>query len=241
MIKYLSGDLNQEESRALEQEIAQDKELSDAFNQVSAAYGLIGDQLRQRDEAAFRTKLREVMDHSSPGGAPVIKNRRSRWIFLVPLAASVAILVVLYIMNRGPERIYQVFFNPSEDPVILAFNQETRGDSESAISLFSQGQYEASMERTSEMLLQDPGNQLTLLFHLLAAMELNVEADVLNLVEAAEIDTGFALGRSLTWYQALAMVKSGRTMEASRLITVLTEQPGPYQSDAHKLQKMLIK
>jgi len=194
MIKYLSGDLNREESRAFEQELAQDKQLSETFGQVSAAYKLIEDQLRNRDEAAFRRKLREVMDHSSPGGTPGIKNRRSRWTIFVPLAASVAILVVLYIMNRGPERTYQAFFNPSEDPVILAFNQEVRGDSESAISLFSQGQYEASMERTSEMLLQDPGNQLTLLFHLLAAKELNVEADVLNLGEAAEVETGHALG-----------------------------------------------
>jgi predicted Zn-dependent protease len=133
------------------------------------------------------------------------------------------------------------FFNPAEDPVILAYNQETRGDSDSAIALFSHGQFEASLEKTSELLLEDPGNQLALLFHLLAAMELNVEAGVLARVEAVELDTRHALGQSLTWYQALAMVKTGLTEEAAALLEGLLSQPGPYESDAHKLQKMLKK
>ena len=241
MIKYLSGDLNREESMAFEQELAQDKQLRDTFDQVSAAYKLVADQLRRRDEAAFRSRLREVMDQSEPGGAPGTKKRRPRWVLFLPLAASIAILVTIYVMNRDPGRIYLTFFNPAEDPVLLAYNQETRGDSDSAIALFSHGRFEASLEKTSEQLSEDPGNQLALLFHLLAAMELNVEAGVLTRVEAVELDTRHALGQSLTWYHALAMVKTGRTAEAAALLEGLLSQPGPYESDAHKLQKMLIK
>ena len=78
-------------------------------------------------------------------------------------------------------------------------------------------------------------------FHLLAAIELDTEEDVISIVEAAQIDTGNVLGQSLTWYQALALVKTGRNKEAAETLGALVERPGPYGPDAHKLQKMLLK
>ena len=66
MIKYLSGDLSREESRAFEKELLQDKELKETFDQVSKAYHLISSQLRRQDEEEFISTLKEVMDRSSP-------------------------------------------------------------------------------------------------------------------------------------------------------------------------------
>lgn len=233
--------MSQEEVRSFEKDLASDPVLKEEFEEVSAAYRLIRDQLRQRDEEAFRSKLLEVMEK------PTLKIRHNRagswprWYFLLPLAGSVAILLAVFLMNQRGDRILSRFFEPDKDPVILAFNQGTRGDSEPGIMLYHEGHYQESMDKMSELLEQDPENRLTLLFYLLASMELDMQEAVLDRVLTLASDTEQRLGQSLNWYTTLALVKSGRLEEASTQILTLTEQPGPYQTDARRLQKMLLK
>jgi hypothetical protein len=241
MIKYLSGDLTREETRAFEQELAGDKELRHTFDRVEAAYRLTESQLRKKDEEEFRARLREIMDHSPAGRTMAGKRRRPPWLLLLPVAASLAVLLAILLMNRSPEKVFSAFYHPAEDQVLLAYQQETRGKAESAITLYSQGLYRASLEETSGILLQDPGNHLAILFHLLAAMELDMEEDVIPLVKAAQINCTHVLGQSITWYQVLALVKTGCGDEAAEMLHALTEQPGPYREDAYKLKKILLK
>jgi len=241
IIRYLSGELTPEESRAFERELPVNEELREEYDLVSAAYRLIGDELRRRDEEAFRSKLREVMDRGMPPAERGSGKRKSWWYLLIPAAASVAVVLAITILNRGNDKIYEAFFDPARDPVILALNQETRGDSGSALAIYCQGNYQAAMEKAASALSQDPSDRLALLIRLLAALELNLEQEALVQVEAAGTGAEDLLGQSLTWYHALALVKSGQSMEASALLGPLLEHPGPYYPDAHKLQKMLLK
>ncbi|MFH0758334.1 MAG: hypothetical protein V2B15_13685 [Bacteroidota bacterium] len=241
MIKYLSGDLNGEDSGSLEKELLQDKELHELFEQVSAAYRLIGDQLRKRDEDLFRSRLREVMDKTSPADDPGVKKRRPLWLLIPTLAASVAILLAILMMHRSPDQRYQAFYHPNEDQVILALNTETRSDSESAAFLFSKGEFQSTLKLTSAILKTDPGDQAALLFHLLASMELDLEREALAITEKAVPDTSHALGQAMVWYRTLALMKAGREDEAEIALEALLKSPGSYAADAHKLKKMLTK
>ena len=143
---------------------------------------------------------------------PTLKIRHNRagywprWYFLLPLAGSVAILLAVFLMNQRGDRILSRFFEPDKDPVILAFNQGTRGDSEPGIMLYHEGHYQESMDKMSELLEQDPENRLTLLFYLLASMELDMQEAVLDRVQTLAIDTEQRLGQSLNWYITLALV-----------------------------------
>ena len=49
------------------------------------------------------------------------------------------------------------------------------------------------------------------------------------------------LDQSITWYSALALIKSDRREAAQEKLHPLTEQQGPYQNDAIKLEKVLLK
>jgi hypothetical protein len=241
IIRYLSGELTEEESGAFEKEMSGDKRLREEFDNISTAYKLIRDQIRQRDEDAFRSRLKEVIKASSNAGKRAAPGKRPRWYLFLSMAASVAILLAIILMNRDPEQLYRAYYHPGKDPVILAFEQDTRGDAPSAISLFGQGKYEATLRITAEMLELEPGNQLALLFHLLAAMELGQAEDALERVEATKIDTLDVPGQSITWYHALANMKSGHTDQAINCLNALAVQPGPYRSDARRLQKLLSK
>jgi anti-sigma factor RsiW len=122
IIRYLSGELTPEESRALERELPVNDKLREEFDLVSAAYRLIGDELRRRDEEAFKSSLREVMDRGMPLEDRGSGKRKQWWYFMIPLAASIAALLVIFLPGRGHDKAYETFFNPASDPVILALN-----------------------------------------------------------------------------------------------------------------------
>ncbi len=157
------------------------------------------------------------------------------------MAASIAIVLTILLINRNDKDIYLAYYHPLDDQVVLSVNQETRGEYGSVASLFTREEYKSVIEETTHLLLLDKGNQTALLFNLLASIELDQEEEALVRFEQVEPDPSHILGQSLAWYRILALVKADRMEEAMRVLEVLMAQPGPYKSDAHKLQKKLIK
>jgi len=241
IIKYLSGEMNQEEAGSFEEDLASNPALKERFEDVSAAFRLIKDQLQKRDEDSFREKLVEVMENPSLRFREKKESRRPKWYFLLPLAGSLAILLAIYLMNRGTDRIMTRFYDPTNDPVVLAINQGTRGETESGIYLFQGDHYVEALEKMSELLDRDPGNQLALLYYLLASMELDLQGDALEKVLVVPSHHDNQLGQSIIWYTSLALVKSSRREEAAKHLLPLINHAGPYETNARRLQKMLLK
>ena len=241
IIKYLSEEMHHEEARSFEKDLESNPALKEEFEEISAAFQLIKDQLQKRDEVSFREKLLDVMEHSNSKLQGQTIRHRPKWYFLVPLAASLAILLAVYLMNRGTDRILSRFYDPTNDPVVLAFNQGTRGDTESGINLYQRGLYKETREKMSELMVQDPENKIALLYYLLASMEVDQPEDALQKVLDFQINHDHQLGQSIIWYTTLAFIKLDRLEEAATHLLPLAEHPGPYQTDARRLQKVLLK
>ena len=241
IIKYLSGEMSQGESGSFEKDLVSNKLLREEYEQVSAAYRLIKTQLWKKDEEAFRSKLREVMDRPPREIERNVRAQRSRWYFILPLAGSLAILMAIFLMSRRPDRLFSQFYNPGKDRVILAYNQETRGGIEVGINLYNRGFYSESLQKTSEAIDQNSENQLALLYYLLASIELDLQEDAISIIGTVHITTDHQLGQSLIWYTSLAMIKSGRREEAAATLSPLIQNPGPYEAEARKLKKILLK
>ena len=241
IIKYLSGDLSQEEATSFEKELDSNKELREAFEAQSAAYELISDQLQKRDQKAFRAKLQEAMSHDAPISESRKAGFRSWWYIPPAVACSLAILLVLLMNHPGNERILSRYHHPTKDQVVLAYYQDTRGESEPGIALYRQGNYVQSMELLSIRITQERDNKLILLYYLLSAMELDRQNEVLELVRVEHSTPMDLLDQSICWYSSLALIKSDRREAALEKLQPLTEQQGPYQNDAIKLEKVLLK
>jgi hypothetical protein len=241
IIKYLSGDLNQEETTSFEKELELSIELKNEFEEVSAAYRLIRDQLRLKDEKAFRAKLEEAMDQSMTRAEAPKKWLRRRW--YIPLAAAcfLALLLILPLGHPDNEKIVTRYFDPLEDPVILTYNQCTRGVSEAGIYQYRQGNYLESMDLISVRISEEGENQLLQLYYLLSAIELDRQDEALEIIFIENPDHMHLTEQAITWYSTMALLKSGQNKEASKKIHPLTKQQGPYQSDARKLEKVLLK
>lgn len=241
ILKYLSGELSPEEEYSFKEELKSNEDLQKEFAELSNAYELISNQLQNRDEFAFRQKLKEAMDHEIPPSASFPNRMRSIWYIPMALAASLAILWMLVLNQSGNEKILSLFYAPDQDPVLLAYMQETRGEQEAGILYYRNGSYGEAMTALEEQMREDPDNKVLLLYFLLSAMELDREQEVLPLALKATLEDAYLPDQAISWYSTLALIKTDRREEAKKTLVPLTEDAGPYRSHAEKLLKLLLK
>lgn len=240
-IKYLAGELDEKEAAELERKMEADHLLKQEFEAVSEAWNLVRAQLRKRDENDFKMRLQEVMERSEP-----VKMKRSalrnRWVYAgLPLAAALALLLVVFTWFRDQDRLVSRYYHPEKDPVILAISDVTRGGAEPGIILYNQGRFGACKREMEQLLLNDPDNRLALLYYLLSSMETGSESLALKKLSSFNGMVGDQVDQAIAWYRALAMMKTGKIKDASALLTTLAGGPGPYRSDARKLLKRVSK
>jgi hypothetical protein len=241
IIKYLSGDLSRDEAISFEKEMESNHALKEAFEEQSAAFELIRDQLQKRDQQAFRGKLQEAMSQDAPLSASRKAGLRSWWYIPPAVACSLAILFIILLNHSGNERVLSRYHRPTKDPVVLAFYQDTRGASEPGITLYHQGNYAKAMELLSIRITQESDSKMILLYYLLSAMELDREQEVMELIRLEHSSSMSLLDQSISWYSTMALIKSDKQGAALEKLHPLTEHKGPYQNDAIKLEKVLLK
>jgi hypothetical protein len=240
IIKYLSGELSREESGSFEKELESNPALKKAFEDYSAAYHLIGKQLRMRDQNAFEARLKEAMEYDVPPSLPR-RNYRRLWYLPPAIACLLAMVLIIGLPPSGNERIFSRYYHPAKDPVLNAYYQETRGKSEPGINQYRLGNYNRAMELLSLRISEDRENKLIQLYYLLSAVELNRQGEVLVSMARETALPVELVDQSISWYAALALIKSERRKEALDLLQALADQKGPYQSRARKLKKVLLK
>ncbi len=241
IIKYLSGEMNLDEAGSFEKKLASDHGFKEQYEEVSAAYNLISDQLQKRDLDDFTKTLLEVMEQSDNKLPIARRGFRSWWYVPLLLAGSLAILLTVIRHNPDASSVFSRYYQPWEDPVLLAYNQGTRGPTESGILYFQLGQYEKTVEVMSELIEKDSENQLALLYYLLASIEIDMPDLAIEKLAPLDLKIDHQLGQALYWYRALALIKMDRYEEADIFLLALIQQPGPYQSYARRLQKNLLK
>jgi len=97
------------------------------------------------------------------------------------------------------------------------------------------------MELISARISEEGENQLLQLYYLLSAIELGRQNEVFGIVSIEDPNNMVLTEQAIAWYSTMALLKSGKREEALEMIHPLTEQQGPYQSDALKLEKVLLK
>ena len=240
-VKYLSGELNQEEIASFEKERAKNPDFREEFELVSAAYKLISDQLQERDEVDFRARLLEVMEHPVKETHAEGRSFFKGWNVFVPLVASVAILLLVFLYPRNDNLLFSRYYHPDKDRVVNTFMQGTRGRTESGIVHYQQENYVECRKIMSELVEKDPDNLLARLFFLLASIETGQADEAIATFTSLDPGLDHQLGQAVSWYSALALLKMDHKDEALGHLRALILQTGPYQTDAIRLEKKLLK
>lgn len=240
IVKYLSGDLSTEESRAFESRLESDAGLKAAYEEQSVAYQMIREQLQKRDQEAFEKKLAEVMGPGVPFSGAGKPLRRLWWI-PPAVAGLLALVLILFFYQPGNERLFSRYHHPGSDPHVLAFYQETRGKTEPGINLYRLGKYERAMDLLALRIAEDQENKLLQLYFLLSALEVDREQEAMRLIDLQTGPSMDLMDQSIRWYSVLALIKSDHRDEALKLLKPLADQTGSYQAEALRLEKVLLK
>jgi tetratricopeptide (TPR) repeat protein len=122
---------------------------------------------------------------------------------------------------------------------LLAFLQDTRGETEPGCIYYKEGNYEKAME--SEVRIAGEDNRQLKLCYLLSAIELGRQDEALANIRVEKPDKMDLPDQSISWYAALAYLKSDDRESALEYIEPLTRLQGPYHLDAIRLEKLLLK
>lgn len=241
IIKYLSGELNREEIGSFEKELANKQGLQEEFDQISAAYMLIRDQLQKRDEDAFKKQLLEVMEQAATGKKQIGRPLPKVWYYLLPLAASLAIILSIFLSPGSEDKLFSRYYHPETDKVLLTYMQGTRGKAESGILHYQLENYAETINIMLELMEEDPENLLARIYYLLSSIEAGKQDQAIEKLAALDPGLDHQLGQAVSWYTALALLKSDQQEEALIHLHSLILQEGPYQTDAIRLEKILLK
>jgi hypothetical protein len=241
ILKYLSGELSPEEAKSFRESLDSNEELKQEYEEISAAYELISKQLLAKDELAFRKKLMASMDRESQPDISTPGRNRRWWISLAAIAATLAIVLLIWIRPTGKEWVLSRFYSPDQDPVVLALFQNTRGPQEEGILYFRNERYGEAMQSLEALISERTSNKQILLCYLLSAMELDREEEIINQLLSWEFQAKNPGDQALSWYASLALYKADRPEEARSILHALTLESGPYQSDAENLLNLLLK
>ena len=238
ILSYLAGEMVAEERLDFEKVRKRDAALQRDYEQLSRAWKLVRDECREQDEAAFQKALTKAMTQPPPQQG-ISKGRKRLWWFIIPLAASLAMLLATPMM-RKQDSAFPRFFHPEKDGIVQALGQESRAPGGNMASLYFLEAYEACYLRAGMKLEEDPGDQLARLFLYLSACETGHEIQALE-KGGSPPEPASSLDQAVTWYHILLLVKTGDFQEARAKAGYLAGSDGPYAADAHKLKRRLQK
>ena len=101
-----------EEAGSFEKELTSRQGLKEEFEQVSAAYKLIREELQNRDEEKFKRRLGELMEQAPTGKEPSGLPGKKGLYYLLPVAASLAIVLSIFFSRNSGDKLFSSYYHP---------------------------------------------------------------------------------------------------------------------------------
>ena len=230
--------MSPDEAEAFEKSMAGNEELRSRFEEHSLAWKLIDGRLKDKAEQNFREKLGDIMKDDFND----VRKTSGKWIWrLLPVAAAVVLVLLILTQDREGSRLFRQYYQPSEDALLSAMLAETRGQAGEMQFLYREGQFGACLESGLARWKENGTDRQTMLLTLLSSLETCREEEILLLLEGRDYNPFEPADRSLLWYHALALVKTGNPETATPMLDKLLTHKGPYDKAAHKLTRRLKK
>jgi tetratricopeptide (TPR) repeat protein len=240
LIKYLDGEVNNEEKHLIETEIESNSELKDTINLIKETDSIIKDT----DLFNFTNAVLEISSSKSKNNT--LNNRKTIMVFFGKkflLAASLLLLVILssiliYTAKPSSDNLYAQYYSRYDACYI------TRGNSETdalvlAIQLYDKKQYSDAISHFNKILKTDTKNTAAYFFIGISYMEVNSyekAIESLNIV-IAQKDTAFL--EHAEWYLALCYLKTNKVNLAKNILNQIAVSDNYYHSQAIELTRKL--
>jgi hypothetical protein len=251
--EQLSSDSDfQEEYRSIQKiwEIAKEKltleELSELDEKeeliaaVIAAHdvSLYGSDRTSEKEKAFQAQLEEIMKKPpSDRGAHRKKNTQLYYLSGLLAAAAITILILVFRPSADLQETALSYYDPSNDPLLELYTQQTRSQNLKALHLFKEGNYESARYYFEENQPSTKQNDIASLFYAITCYETgeaDISAELLNDLLIVGED---AIVYHAKWYLALIHISQDQEEMALPYLHEISETEGIFRQKAEKLIK----
>jgi len=249
IIKYLDGELMDEEKISLENELIQNPKMQETIKLVKEIDQIISDE----DMVNFITKLNQIKsdfnsesENKSHSINYLSKLISHNWFvynkFLVAASIIVFIIIssVLY-YNASPlsEKLFNQYYTAYDISVITRSNNSETDNLVIAIQLYDKKMYNEAIEKFNEILKTDKNNTAAHFFIGMAYMETRAfDKAIENLNEVITLqDTAFL--EHAEWYLALCLLKTNQVLQAKNMVNQIKVSDSYYRAIATDLSKKL--
>lgn len=231
--QYLSGNFSEQEATIFEKKMEEDpvfqKAVKDVIRAKSASY------------LAGREKWIAQMDQKFDAH---LKPRRFRlWPLLMAamIAAMLLVAGIWWYQQEAPLSGSQVYAQVYEIPSAPEYRGDNKGlDSLLALAYgsFNSRAFAESLPQFDQLLGRDdiPNKEEALFFKGIALLELQEEQDALEFLAQVR---GEQYGESARYYEALILLKQGKTQEAKQALTDLLDFDGTWKGRAEEILELL--
>jgi hypothetical protein len=245
LASYLFNDLEPEEIKEMDRQMADDQELAESYRL----------QVQVRDYLKARIQLEEIRsdpmleeaeslaEHAFRKEKEPGAGRQREWSGYIPAAAAVVLVLLvirIWVPVWNPDRLYHRYYEPLSAADYTQRNEAGIPDTylSGGIQSYNKGQYERSL-----FLLQQVGNDPAyipdvMLFRALDHMGLEQYPAARDLLEDYLKNPTRYLPEA-TWYLSLCYLKTGEYEKARENLIQLEEYEGFYQDQAVDLVKKL--
>lgn len=231
--QFLQGELDDQAKQAVETRLREDAAFAKAFSFRQEAHRFLQAKARE-------PKLRELLQQAgdlafNAEDVPDAKIRKMKpWRWLVPLAAAIALLLVIWQPWIGKD-LYQQY--AVHAPLILTEKGQANTGAE-AEQAFNAGNYVKAKASLRAYLAANPADNRARLALGIAALETN------ELSEARQLFDDLAEGNSVfvtagKWYLALSDIKEGKQVQAKAKLNEVVMQNNEYSQRAKELLQHL--
>lgn len=195
-----------------------------------------GTERKSDREKSFQAQLEEIMNQR-PTNKGVHRRANYRIYYKAGLLVAAAITLLLLILRPSSDlqEVALSYYDPSNDPLLELYTQQTRSQNMKALHFFREGKYETARYYFEENQPPAEQNDVTALFYAISCYETG-EADMAvellhRLLEAGED----AIAYHAKWYLALIYISQDQQIKALPHLNELSEMEGIFSQKAGKL------
>jgi len=265
IIRYLSGEMTEDEARDFKTSLAQNKQIKFEHDEILKALKLIENNLRtcwNKDEMTREEFIADLLAKNDILSFSGREERPEEVQFLKKLtetyekkprdllsgdsrpgllltAAAVFIGFLVYFFHEtDTSRLFEKYYLPGDDAYICLFSRNG-SDIESVTQYFLEGRYEQALAILSDKELSGMMQTRDSLILSMILYETGQQSRSLTLLQSIADQPDGNYKSTASWYYALYSLNTGNQEKAGQYLQQLAENKSSYSKDARKLMRRL--
>lgn len=243
LIRFLDGELNEEEKKELQKQLLEDPKLMEQYQLIVDFDKAMNDkQLKQFEDSLDRAKANyfESLPEAETLNPPFRKIRH--WLIAASIIFAVILGIVLsktLIKGQNTDQLFAQYYERLDNSFTSRSYAESGNDFTKAIQFYDQGNYEGAIMLLKRVVTVDPANNAAKLFLGISFIETEQLKNAIpvfkNILESNDV----IFGEHARWYLSLCYIKLKEVDKAKQQLQQIIKEKTIYAQKASEILKKI--